>query len=85
MLFFEVPFYDSDELTTASITITNLNATSRAGIVKNQVVILNAGYEGDVGALFVGQVASVSHKQSGTEPGFPEGTGTAGAGRPARA
>ncbi len=64
---FEVPFYDSDELTTASITITNLNATSRAGIVKNQVVILNAGYEGDVGALFVGQVASVSHKQSGTE------------------
>lgn len=64
---FEVPFYDSDELTTASITISNLNATSRAGIVKNQVVILNAGYEGDVGALFVGQVASVSHKQSGTE------------------
>ena len=34
---------------------------------KNQVIILNAGYEGDVGALFVGQVASVSHKQSGTE------------------
>ena len=64
---FEVPFYDSDELTTSSFTVTNLSATSRAGIVKNQVVILNAGYEGDVGVLFVGQVASVSHKQNGTD------------------
>lgn len=64
---FEVPFYDSEQLSTASITINNLSASSRAGIQKNQVVILNAGYEGDVGVLFVGQVASVSHKQSGVE------------------
>ena len=31
------------------------------------MVILNAGYEDDVGALFVGQVASCSHKQNGVE------------------
>ena len=64
---FEVPFYDSDQLATASFTVNNLSATSRAGIRKNQPVILNAGYEDDMGVLFVGQVASVSHKQNGVE------------------
>ena len=64
---FEVPFYDSDQLATASFTVNNLSATSRAGIQKKQPVILNAGYEDDMGVLFVGQVASVSHKQNGVE------------------
>lgn len=64
---FEVPFYDSDQLVTATFTINNLNATSRAGMQKNQVVILNAGYEDDVGVLFVGQVSAVSHKQNGVD------------------
>lgn len=64
---FEVPFYDSDQLATASFTVNNLSATSRAGIQKNQVVILNAGYEDDMGVIFVGQVSGVSHKQSGVE------------------
>ena len=31
---FEVPFYDSDQLATASFTVNNLSATSRAGIQK---------------------------------------------------
>ena len=47
---FEVPFYDSDQLVTASFTVNNLSESSRLGIQKNQVVILNAGYEDDVGA-----------------------------------
>ena len=64
---FDVPFYDSEQLTTASFTVNNLSETSRLGIRKDQVVILNAGYEGDVGVLFVGQVASCSHKQNGVE------------------
>ena len=64
---FEVPFYDSEQLPTATFTVNNLNATTRANIKKNQVIILNAGYEDDMGVLFVGQVASVSHKQSGVE------------------
>ena len=57
---FEVPFYDSDQLLTASFTVYNLNPTSRQGIVKNQVVILNAGYEDDEGVLFVGQVVAIN-------------------------
>lgn len=64
---FEVPFYDSDQLVTATFTINNLSATSRAGIQKSQIVILNAGYQDDMGVLFVGQVAAVSHKQNGVD------------------
>ncbi len=64
---FDVPFYDSDQLSTATFTVNNLNESSRQGIKKNQVVILNAGYQGDVGVLFVGQVASCSHRHNGVE------------------
>lgn len=64
---FEIPFYDSDQLVTATFTVNNLSATSRAGIQKNQVVILNAGYQDDMGAIFVGQVAAFSHKQNGVD------------------
>jgi len=64
---FDVPFYDSEQLATASFTVNNLSEPSRLGIRRDQVVILNAGYEDDVGVLFVGQVAACSHKQSGVE------------------
>lgn len=64
---FEVPFYDSDQLATATITINNMSPVARAAIGKNQVVILNAGYQDDIGVLFVGQVATFSHKQNGVE------------------
>ena len=64
---FEVPFYDSDQLTTATFTVNNLNESSRRGIKKNQPVILNAGYKDDMGVLFVGQVSGCSHKHSGVE------------------
>lgn len=30
-------------------------------------IILNAGYEGDIGAIFTGKVSQVSDKHSGTE------------------
>lgn len=64
---FEVPFFDSDQLSTATFTVNNMSPSARAGIQKNQVVILNAGYQDDTGVLFVGQVASYSHKQNGVE------------------
>lgn len=64
---FEVPFFDSDELSTATISINNMSPAARAAIQKNQVVILNAGYQDDVGVLFVGQVATYNHKQNGVD------------------
>jgi len=64
---FECPFEDSDELGTATITVKNLSEQTRHSIQRNHVVILNAGYEGDVGLIFKGQVAGMSSKHSGTE------------------
>lgn len=64
---FEVPFEDSDELTTATVNAYNLSANTRNSIKKGDPVIINAGYEGDLGVIFVGQVSGLSHKHSATE------------------
>ena len=64
---FEVPFEDSDELTTATVNAYNLSANTRNSIKKGDPVIINAGYEGDLGVIFVGQVSGLSHKHSSTE------------------
>lgn len=64
---FEVPFYDSEELTTVSFKIHNLNEGTRKTITKGLPTILNAGYEDDVGVLFVGEINGASSRQQGTE------------------
>jgi hypothetical protein len=64
---FEIPFEDSDELPTATITAMNLAASTRDNIKKGDPIIINAGYEGDVGCLFVGKVAALSHKKHATD------------------
>ena len=64
---FEVPFEDGDELTTATVNAYNLSANTRNSIKKGDPVIINAGYEGDLGVIFVGQVSGLSHKHSSTE------------------
>lgn len=64
---FEVPFEDSEELGTAKVVAHNLSAGTRSSIKKGHAVILNAGYEGDVGAIFTGKVSRVVHKKEGTE------------------
>ena len=56
---FDVPFKDSDTLGTASITVHNLAEATRKEIVKGTPVILNAGYEGDIGVIFTGKVSTV--------------------------
>lgn len=64
---FEVPFEDSDTIQTAKFKAYNLSESTRKGIKRWDVIILNAGYEGDVGAIFVGQVSACSHKHQNTE------------------
>lgn len=64
---FEVPFEDSDEPPVATVKVTNLSAVTRAGIVKGDTVVLNAGYEGDVGCLLIGKVVGLKHKQSNVD------------------
>ena len=64
---FEIPFEDSDELTMSIITATNLSANTRNNIKKGYPIIVNAGYEGDIGCIFVGKVAMLSHKKDTTD------------------
>lgn len=64
---FDVPFTDSEELGTATITARNLSKSTRSAIKRGTVVILNAGYEGDIGCIFVGKASRVANKQQGTE------------------
>lgn len=64
---FEVPFKDSDEPPVATVKVMNLSESTRAGIKKNDPVILNAGYEGDVGCILVGKVAGLKHKQANVD------------------
>lgn len=64
---FEIPFEDTDEPPVATIKVTNLAASTRASIKRNDSVILNAGYEGDVGCLLVGKVVGLTHKQSNVD------------------
>ncbi len=64
---FDIPFEDTDEPPVATIKVTNLAASTRAGIKRNDPVILNAGYEGDVGCLLVGKVVGLTHKQSNVD------------------
>ncbi len=42
----------------------NLSSNTRANIKKNDPIILNAGYEGDVGCILIGKVIGLKHNQS---------------------
>lgn len=64
---FDVPFRDSETLGMSTITVHNLAESTRNSIQRGTAVILNAGYEGDVGVIFTGKTSRVTHQQSGTE------------------
>ena len=64
---FEIPFYDSEELKSVSFKIHNLSEATRKSIVKNLPIILNAGYEDDVGVIFVGIINGASAQLNDTE------------------
>lgn len=64
---FKVPFKDSEELESVSFTVYNLNQDTRNRIKKGDAVTLNAGYEGDVGCLFIGTVNEAESYKKSTE------------------
>lgn len=64
---FRVPFEDTEQLMVSEIKIYNLSAATRSSIKKNQPVIINAGYENDIGVIFVGKVSEMSSVHKGLE------------------
>ncbi len=64
---FDIPFVDSEEINMATITAHNLSKATRSEIKKGMAVIVNAGYEGDIGCIFAGKISRAVSKQQGTE------------------
>lgn len=64
---FEIPFKDSEELQTVVFKVYNLSEATRSNIQKGTPIILNAGYEGDVGTIFVGAVSAASSEKNGMD------------------
>lgn len=66
-IYFRVEYSDKDELNDAEISIYNLSNQTLNNIKKGDNVILNAGYEGDVGNIFIGIIDDVNTKQVRTD------------------
>jgi hypothetical protein len=64
---FDVPFDQDDEPDIASATIYNLSESSINSIKKAQNVIINAGYKGDVGTLFLGTLQKTITRWDGVD------------------
>ena len=60
---FEVMSEDDAGVPICKLEIYNLAPSTRAAVAKGVPVIVNAGYQGDVGSIFVGSVASFSHEE----------------------
>jgi len=64
---FNVPFDNNEEPDIAQLTIYNLSENSINSIKKGQSVIINAGYKGDVGAIFKGAIQKALTHWSGVD------------------
>src|SRR5690606_9309413 len=64
---FQVDFDNKPETNTAEIKIYNLSDDTIARIKRGQNLILNAGYVGDVGTIFAGDITKVVTEWEGTD------------------
>lgn len=64
---FTVEFDDTPDLNHAEVTIYNLSNATVNGIKSNMPVIINAGYEGDVGSVFIGAIYDMKTNRSGVD------------------
>lgn len=67
-IFFRVEYSDKeDEVNDAEVSIYNLATETKNKIKKGMTVIVNAGYEGDVGNVFIGKIDSVETDKLGLD------------------
>lgn len=64
---FIVEFDDTPDLNHAEVIIYNLSNTTVNGIKSNMPVIINAGYEGDVGSVFIGAIYDMKTNRNGVD------------------
>ena len=58
-IYFRVNFDDDEDANDARIEVYNLSQSSANAIKKSDYLILNAGYDGDIGTIFTGEVDNV--------------------------
>ncbi|MBU8908498.1 phage protein [Desertibacillus haloalkaliphilus] len=66
-IYFRVEYDDSEDLNDAEIKIYNLSDETKNRIKKGMDVILNAGYEGDVGNIFFGRIEEAKTTKQRTD------------------
>jgi hypothetical protein len=64
---FNVPFDNDEEPDIAGVTIYNLSENTINSIKKEQNVIVNAGYKGDVGTIFKGTIQKTRTRWNGVD------------------
>lgn len=64
---FEVEFDDTPNLNHAEITLYNLSDTTVNSIKSKMLTIINAGYGGDVGSVFIGAIYDMQTERSGVD------------------
>ncbi len=64
---FDVPFDDDASPNESVVRIYNLSQDTIARIKRNDILTINAGYEGDVGLLLSGRVSYVSTRKDGPD------------------
>lgn len=64
---FDVEFDDTPDLNHADILIYNLSNTTVNSIRNKMPIIINAGYEGDVGSVFVGAIYDMDTIRNGVD------------------
>ncbi|MFT9496384.1 phage protein [Anaerosolibacter sp.] len=64
---FEIGFDDDTEPNTGHVKIINLSESTISQISKGSQIIVNAGYAGDVGSIFVGSIDKVKSEWSGVD------------------
>jgi len=64
---FDVPFDNTSQPDIARVTIFNLSDNSVNAIKKEQNVIINAGYKGDIGTIFKGTIQKAFTRWSGVD------------------
>lgn len=64
---FDIDFDDTPNLNHAEIKIFNLSNSTIKSFKNKQQMIVNAGYEGDVGSVFIGAIYDIDSKKEGID------------------
>src|SRR5690625_2292554 len=64
---FDVEFDDTPDLNHAEVSIYNLSTSTIKSFKNKSPIIINAGYKGDVGSVFIGAIYDIDSKRDGVD------------------